>query len=305
VTRGPRYRRRLARRFGYEWHNYAELRPEYEEQFRRLDGASGAGGLGAASTSSTSAAAWGATPIGRCAMAPPLAPRSTSMRARSPRRRRNLAAFPRNGARAQRLRIDERDRFDIASRSASFITIEFPERAVRAMVQAVKPGGRVLIWVYGAREQNEWIVTLLDPLRKALLSRLPIGLLHHLALYATGLLWLGLRLGIGRIAYFQLLRRLSFRHLRSIVFDQMLPKIAHYCRARRRLRCCAKPGSRSRGRLGQRDVVVGDRPAARGGRIVSVNVAHAGGRRTILASDLVALLRCPPPAAHCAGVASS
>ena len=22
-------------RFGYEWHNYAELRPEYEEQFRR------------------------------------------------------------------------------------------------------------------------------------------------------------------------------------------------------------------------------------------------------------------------------
>ena len=22
-------------RFGYEWHNYSELRPEYEEQFRR------------------------------------------------------------------------------------------------------------------------------------------------------------------------------------------------------------------------------------------------------------------------------
>ena len=35
-------------------------------------------------------------------------------------------------------------------------------------------------------------------------------------------------LGLGRIAYFRLLRRFGFRHLRAIVFDQMLPKIAHY-----------------------------------------------------------------------------
>jgi hypothetical protein len=32
----------------------------------------------------------------------------------------------------------------------------------------------------------------------------------------------------GRFAYFRLLRSFGFRHLRSIVFDQMLPKIAHY-----------------------------------------------------------------------------
>src|SRR5262249_11448852 len=63
---------------------------------------------------------------------------------------------------------------------------------------------------------------------RALFSRLPIGMVHHLSLYPSALLWLGLRLGIGRIAYFRLLRTLSFRHLRSIVFDQMLPKIAHY-----------------------------------------------------------------------------
>jgi hypothetical protein len=39
---------------------------------------------------------------------------------------------------------------------------------------------------------------------------------------------LTLRVGLGRVAYFSLARRFSFRHLRSIGFDQMLPKIANY-----------------------------------------------------------------------------
>ena len=39
-----------------------------------------------------------------------------------------------------------------------------------------------------------------------------------------------LRVSSGGIAYFRLLRQFTFRHLRSIVFDQMLPKIAHYWR---------------------------------------------------------------------------
>jgi hypothetical protein len=95
------------------------------------------------------------------------------------------------------------------------------------MVKAAKPGGRVLIWVYGL-ENNRWIVAMLDPLRKALFGRLPVGFVHHLALYPTVLLWLLLRVGFGGIAYFRLLRQFSFRHLRSIVFDQMLPEIAHY-----------------------------------------------------------------------------
>jgi hypothetical protein len=95
------------------------------------------------------------------------------------------------------------------------------------MVKAAKPGGHVMIWVYG-RENNGWIVLLLDPLRKTLFSRLPVRLVHHLSVYPTALLWLLLRLGFGRIAYFRLLRQFAFSHLRSIVFDQMLPRIAHY-----------------------------------------------------------------------------
>src|SRR5262249_9600703 len=78
------------------------------------------------------------------------------------------------------------------------------------------------------REGNRWLVVLLDPLRRAVFSRLPIALVHHLSLYPATILWLGLRLGLRPSKYFDLLERFDFAHLRSIVFDQMLPRIAHY-----------------------------------------------------------------------------
>jgi hypothetical protein len=65
-------------------------------------------------------------------------------------------------------------------------------------------------------------------MRKYLFSRLPVGWVHSLSMFPTAVLWVLLRIGFGRIQYFQLLRHFSFSHLRSIVFDQMLPKIAHY-----------------------------------------------------------------------------
>jgi hypothetical protein len=57
---------------------------------------------------------------------------------------------------------------------------------------------------------------------------MPIGIVHHLSLYPSAVLWAALRLGMGRVEYFRLLRRIEFDHLRSIVFDQMLPRIANY-----------------------------------------------------------------------------
>ena len=95
------------------------------------------------------------------------------------------------------------------------------------MTRAIKPGGRVLIWVYG-QEGNAWLIALLDPVRRALFSRLPVSLVHHLSLYPAAALWLALRIGLPPSEYFKLLSRFGFAHLRSIVFDQMLPRIAYY-----------------------------------------------------------------------------
>jgi SAM-dependent methyltransferase len=214
-------------RFGYEWDFYSELLPEYEEQFRGwtallqpedwrgltfLDVGCGMG------RNPYWAMSYGAAG----GLAVDVDERSLAAA------RRTLAAFP-------TVRVEKRSAYDLGCRDEFDLVysigvihhLKDPVRALANMVTATKPGGRVLIWVYGL-ENNRWLVAVLDPLRKALFSRLPVALVHHLALYPTAILWLLLRLGAGRIAYFRLVRQFTFQHLRAMVFDQMLPKIAHY-----------------------------------------------------------------------------
>ena len=214
-------------RFGYEWDEYAELRPEYEEQFRRwtvllspadwkdksfLDVGCGMG------RNAYWAASWGASE----GLAIDIDDRSLASA------RRTLANFSRVVVeKRSAYEIGERDRFDIVFSIGVIHHLADPAAALRGMFDAAKPGGHMLIWVYGL-ENNGWIVAFLNPLRKALFSKLPIGLVHHLSLYPAIVLWAGLRLGVGRIAYFKLIRGWTFRQLRSVVFDQMLPRIANY-----------------------------------------------------------------------------
>jgi SAM-dependent methyltransferase len=227
IDQATRDQRGSPDRFGYEWDAYAEILPEYEEQFRRwtvhlapqdwwgrafLDVGCGMG------RNSFWVMSYGAHE----GVAVDIDERSLDAA------RRNLAAFPGvEVMRASAYDLAFADRFDIAFSVGVIHHLEDPARALQKMVSAVKPGGRVLIWVYG-RDGTRWVISLLDPLRRALFSRLPIALVHHLSLYPTALLWLALRLGWRPIEYFRLLARFRFAHLRSIVFDQMLPRIAHY-----------------------------------------------------------------------------
>jgi len=142
--------------------------------------------------------------------------------------RLNLARFPNVAVeRYSAFDLPFENQFDIAFSIGVIHHVEFPEQALARMVHAVRPGGQVMIWVYGL-ENNRWLISVLNPLRKALFSQLPVGLTHHLSLYPAVLLWLLLRLGVRPIEYFRLLSRFDFGHLRSVVFDQMLPRIAHY-----------------------------------------------------------------------------
>jgi SAM-dependent methyltransferase len=214
-------------RFGYEWRVYAQILPEHEDQFRRwtapltpedwrgkefLDVGCGMG------RNSYWPLKYGAAG----GVAVDIDERSLES-ARS-----NLRGFATmQVARMSAYDLSFEDRFDLVFSIGVIHHLEHPQRALGKMTRAVKPGGRVLIWVYGS-ENNRWLVSVLDPLRRGLFSQLPIGLTHHLSLYPAVLLWAFLRLGLRPIEYFRLLARFDFVHLRAIVFDQMLPRIAHY-----------------------------------------------------------------------------
>jgi SAM-dependent methyltransferase len=214
-------------RFGYEWGAYADILPIYEEQFRRwtpgLNVSDWQGacfldvGCGMGRNSF-----WPMTYGAESGVAIDLDPRSLAAA------RRNLARFPTLLVQDKSAYdIDFQDHFDIAFSIGVIHHLEFPARALAAMTRAVRPDGRVAIWVYG-RENNRWLISFLDPMRRALFSRLPVSWVHHLSLYPTALLWLLLRAGVRPIAYFRLIAEFGFPHLRSIVFDQMLPRIANY-----------------------------------------------------------------------------
>lgn len=214
-------------RFGYEWGRYAEIKPEYEEQFRRwtpfLQPEDWRGqtfldvgcGMGRNSYWPMRYGAAGGLAIDLDDRS--LASADRNLQDYPTLERRKLSAYD----------LTEENRFDLAFSIGVVHHMENPASALANMTRAAKPGGRVMIWVYGL-ENNRWIVYGLTPLRRLLFSRLPIGVTHALSWAPSAVLWLLLRLGFGRIAYFNLLRTFDFPHLRSIVFDQMLPAIAHY-----------------------------------------------------------------------------
>jgi SAM-dependent methyltransferase len=216
-----------AERFGYEWMKYASILPHYEEQFRRwlpffspqdwrgkrfLDVGCGMG------RNSYWPMKYGAS----SGVAVDIDDRSLNAA------RANLRSFPTMQVyKCSAYELRWRGEFDIVFSIGVIHHLESPEVALREMLRAAKPDGKVAVWVYG-RENNQWLIWLLDPARKALFRRLPVSWVHMLSAIPAVALWIMLRAGFDRIAYFRLLRAFSFVHLRSIVFDQMLPKIANY-----------------------------------------------------------------------------
>ena len=214
-------------RFGYSWERYGDILPAHEEQFLRwtaplrrddwrgkrfLDAGCGIGRN----------CYWPMTYGAAGGVGCDIEERTLS------RARKNLARYSSVEVRRQSIYdLAEENVFDIVFSIGVIHHLEFPDLAVARLVRAAKPGGRVLVWLYG-RENNGWIIRFADPVRNALFSRLPLGLVHALSWPATAVLWLALLSGLTRIEYFRLLRRFSFEHLRAIVFDHMIPKIARY-----------------------------------------------------------------------------
>jgi len=214
-------------RFGHSWEKFHEVLPVHEEQFRRW-------------TEGLAESDWRGKRfldvgcgIGRNSFWPHTYGAASSLGIDIDERtlaaaRHNLARF--DGAAVAYLSaydLTAEADFDIVFSIGVIHHLDDPARALARMYAALKPGGTMLVWLYGF-ENNEWIVRYFNPLRHLLFSKLPLPLVYALSLPATALLWLFLRTGLGRTEYMRLIRGFSFRHLRAIVYDHMIPRIANY-----------------------------------------------------------------------------
>lgn len=104
--------------------------------------------------------------------------------------------------------------------------LDDPPLALQRLWSCVQPGGALIFWVYG-KEGNRLILPAIHIMR-AFGSRLPIQATHACAKVITLLAWPFIKHLPWRNEYYRNLRTLSFKNVESIIFDQMLPHIAHY-----------------------------------------------------------------------------
>lgn len=214
-------------RFGYEWHRYSAMHPNYERQFRNWIGPLGpedfshkqvldAGcGMG---RNSYWPAKYGAERV----VAFDMDERSLEAA------RRTLEPFPHASVvSASVYDIKWEGEFDIAFSIGVIHHLKDPVLALKNMRRAVKKGGTVLVWVY-SYEGNEWIVRFVDPVRKNITSRLPLWLVHALSYIPSVPLWFFAKLFRGPTGYLKQISTFDFWHVHSIVFDQLIPEVANY-----------------------------------------------------------------------------
>lgn len=212
--------------FGYEWDLYPEILPIHQEQFRRwiapfdeagfqgktfVDGGCGMGRN----------AHWAMVAGASGGLAIDYDERTLAQA------RKNLAPYPTLEVRHQSFYdLDEPERFDIAFSIGVIHHLAEPRKAVENLVKALKPGGTLILWVYGL-EGNERYLAIVDPMRKHLTSRMPHGALRLASRLLSFPLWAYVRLPHEK-PYLKLLREMSLRSLELIVLDQLIPSIAAY-----------------------------------------------------------------------------
>jgi SAM-dependent methyltransferase len=226
-------------RFGYEWSRFAEIRPEYEAQFRGwiapvpvesfagrmvLDAGCGKG------RHLRLVAAFGACEVVGIDLgsAVDVAARNTADLPNVHIVQGDLARPP-----------FRRSLFDIVYSIGVLHHLPEPSSGFRSLAPLLVPDGTLIAWVY-AREGNGWVLASINPLRR-ITHRLPLPIVRGLAWALTVPVWVMLRMLYKPARRHAVLRSMlpyqsylsdvtafPFREVHSIAFDQLLPPLAHY-----------------------------------------------------------------------------
>ncbi len=129
--------------------------------------------------------------------------------------------------------------FDLAFSVGVLHHLPDPAAGFASLTSRVRDGGRVAFWVYG-QEGNEWITRFVDPVRKAITSKLPAGLLRAACIVPSFFLWAVIKLfyrpradgkGPARLPYgdyFASMYSYPFDEIHANVFDQLVTPVAYY-----------------------------------------------------------------------------
>jgi SAM-dependent methyltransferase len=131
--------------------------------------------------------------------------------------------------------------FDLAFSVGVLHHLPDPAAGFASLSSRVRDGGRVSFWVYG-QEGNEWITRFVDPVRKAVTSRLPAEFLRIACLLPAAMLWMVIKLfyrpdkngkGPAKLPYgdyFAAMYHYPFDEVHANVFDQLVTPVAYYLR---------------------------------------------------------------------------
>lgn len=215
-------------RFGYEWATYSEILPESKHQLERWLGSTGLPSFANKRVLDVGCGMgrnpyWYVNAGAASVLAVDVDDGSLGAA------RRNLAPFA--NAKVERRSVYDLDpevigRFDRVTCIGVLHHLADAPRALQKMWACVEPGGDLVLWCYG-KEGNGLVLPVIQALR-AIGSRAPIAMSHALAKAITAAAWPVMKVTPARTEYYRYLRSLSFRNVESIIFDQMLPRIAHY-----------------------------------------------------------------------------
>jgi 2-polyprenyl-3-methyl-5-hydroxy-6-metoxy-1,4-benzoquinol methylase/uncharacterized protein YbaR (Trm112 family) len=123
--------------------------------------------------------------------------------------------------------------------------LDHPQAGFNALTRHLSPGGTIFVWVYG-RENNGWLVNVVNPIRSLLTSRLPRRALYVLAWIVTAGLYPLLKLvyrppraagEAGRLSrimpyreYMSWLAQFRFGYVHNVIFDHLVAPVAFYVR---------------------------------------------------------------------------
>ncbi|MBI4243119.1 MAG: class I SAM-dependent methyltransferase [Planctomycetes bacterium] len=122
--------------------------------------------------------------------------------------------------------LDYSNKFDLVTCLGVLHHLHDSSLALKKLLNAAKPGGKVLLWVYGY-EGNELLLRILNPIRKFCKS-IDSRIIATIALAPTLILQILLKSFDIKHPYYSFISRYSFRQLHLIVHDQLVPSISNY-----------------------------------------------------------------------------